>query len=150
MKNSKGVTLISLIITIVVMMIIMNVMVYSSTTSLKIKNLNNMYSDIRVLEEQIAIHYLRYGELPITGLPISFGHSINENDGDKFYQVRIDILGGITLNNMREDFGDPNDIYIINTQSHTVYYQKGVSGSDGTVYYTIPVDYEEVKVDEYY
>jgi len=163
MKNNKGITLIALVITMIIMLIIMSVMVYSSTTSLRIKALNSMYSDIRVLEEKIAIYYLGSGKLPTIGDAMTFAHSINPNDGSVYYEIRLGSLGGITLNYMREDQtyddgkykerslrAEPDDVYIINEQSHTVYYIKGIKAYDETTYYTIPVNEEEVPVDRYY
>lgn len=151
-KNNKGVTMVALVITIIIMIILLSVINYGSKTGIEMKNLNNMYADILILEDKIALYYLNNGELPIlkkSNLSTVNANILenNPNNNDKFYVIDISLLENITLNNMK-DPRNTSDRYIINEKSHTVYYQKGIT-IEGKTYYTIPEDYQEVNLNLY-
>lgn len=137
--------MISLIITILLMLIILSTIGFTATTSLQIKFLNNMYSDIRILDEKIAIYYLKYGNLPTTSSIIEFDKSINVNDNKNYYEIDLNLLEGVSLNNMKDTATVGKDKYIIDEQSHTIYYQKGVIVKEETIH-TIPFDYKAVNL----
>ena len=149
LKNNKGVTLVALSISIIIIGIILTVIVFSSRNSLKMRDLNNMYSDIRILEDKISIYYLDYNELPILGrLPNAQVNKMlsdtsknpnNYKNGTmtKFYVIDTSKLLNISLNNQE------SGKYAINEQSHSVYYIDGVKVDDVT-YYTIPKEYTNV------
>ena len=65
MKNNKGITLISLVITIILLMIL------TFTVAINVENYNsekiksNFKSDIKTLEEEVNQYYARIKELPI-------------------------------------------------------------------------------------
>lgn len=148
-KNNKGVTLVALSISIIIIGIILTVIVFSSKNSIVMRDLNNMYADIKILEDKISIYYLDYNELPIGGrLPNSqvnkMLNDISKNPNNykngslkKFYEIDTSKLLNINLNNQE------NGKYAINEQSHAIYYIAGVEVDDVT-YYTIPKDYINV------
>lgn len=110
--------------------------------------LNNMYKDIELLEDSIDLYYLNNESLPITGQIIDFAFSINinDNDNDNFYEIDLN-----KLDNLKLSYGnkkDVEDIYIINEQSHTIYYVKGIE-YDKENYYTVQNNYENVNLEEY-
>lgn len=151
LKNDKGVTMIALIISIIIMAILLTVVNFGSESGLEMRNLNNMYADILILEEKISLYYLEHGEIPITGtnLPIVNEEILknNPNNNELFYAIDMSKLDNITLYNMK-DQRNSSDRYIINAQSHTVYYQKGVRIDDKS-YYTIPEDYQKIDLSLY-
>lgn len=113
--------------------------------SIKISELNNMYKDISILENKIALYYLDYGNLPIKqDRKIEFRNSINPNDNEIYYEIDLNKLDNIKL-----FFGDKilgtNDIYIINEQSHTIYYLKGCE-YDKKIIYTRELEYKNVEL----
>ena len=57
-------------------------------------------------------------------------------------------LDNLTLNNLK-DTRNSSDRYIVNEQSHTIYYQKGVL-LDGKVYYTLPENYQKAWINNEY
>lgn len=146
LKNQKGITLVALAITVLLMIIILGTIKYSSTSSLNIKQVKNMYNDIRILEDKIAIYYLNYDKIPVKGDAKTASElwsdsntpTYNPNDNENYFEIDISKLKNITLNNIKEK-------YIINEQSHTIYYLKGVE-SEGKVYYTTPVGYTNVEL----
>ena len=135
-----------LIITIVVMSIITGTVITLSTSNLKVKNLNNLYTDLKSLNDKIAVYYNQYGTLPIqekfTGA-YDFIVDANPNDDpDSYYVIDINKLNNLVLTKLPS--GNGNDVYIINTKTHTIYYPEGVY-LDNQTYYRLPGEYSEIK-----
>ncbi len=145
LKNDKGITLVALTITILLFMLILSTITFSSLSSVHVKQLNNMYADITNLQEKIDIYYLQNGTLPVKAgeeNKINVNGMTNENiastykwlaerngnDGDIYYLLTEDSyqkLGGITLSNSKAE-----DKFYINELTHTIYYEKGVQVSE--------------------
>ena len=145
MKRNK----IVLTICVIIMFIIfVEITVYMSE-SIKISELNNMYKDINILENKIALYYLDYGNLPIIQEKrIEFEeNSVNSNDNEIYYEIDLNKLENLNL-----FFGDKKigekDIYIINEQSHTIYYLAGYEYK-GEMIYTKNLDYKYVDLEKY-
>lgn len=152
MKNQKGVTLVSLIITIIIMLIITGTTVYTSTNRFKINNLSKMYNDIELLNDKISTYYLKFGGLPIVknteNIPINYtflqlDFDKNINDDENYYIIDLEAIGNITLNYGKDGFKNQNasdDVYIINNKTHTVYYVKGIEYTDGNLYHSKEIE----------
>ena len=159
LKNSKGVTLVTLIVTIIVLLIVSNVTIYSVKNNLGIEKLKNMQNDIENLSDKISAYYNQYGTLPIIDEEytntneIKDAGLINKNvDKGKFYIIDLSALENLTLT-YGKDFknikntSDKNtlkDIYIINETSHNIFYVKGIK-LDDKMFYT---NYMEDQVDK--
>lgn len=65
MKNNKGITIISLIITSIVIMIISSAMIFNTKNQIQLKKTQNLCLDIENLNSKIDDYYLKYGELPV-------------------------------------------------------------------------------------
>ena len=142
MKNERGVTLIILILTILVLIIITSMLVSNSFNSIEVSNLAKLNSDIKALEDRVASYYVKNNTLPIFGGLISKNDIINiiddlnSDDGDKYYALDLNKLDNPTLY-YGQGYTVPNeDMYIINTETHTVYYLKGIT-YEGIKYHTI-------------
>ena len=147
-KNNKGITMITLIITIVIISIISGVTIYESVQNVKARKIDLLYADLEQLEDKINVYYLKYGKLPIKEQfngSENFKTVKNVNDNNVYYVIDISSLDGVSLN-MKLDFtGD--DVYIMNEQSHTVYYPKGLT-IDNETYYTLPKQYSKIMTNE--
>ncbi len=152
MKNQKGITLVSLVITIVLMLIIAGTTVYTSTNRFKINNLKKMQNDIELLNDKVNNYYLKYGGLPVlrndSNEPINYTFRTlkfdkNVNDDENYYIIDLAAIGNITLNYGKEGYNNPNnsdDVYIINNKTHTVYYVKGIESNDGNIYHSLKLE----------
>ena len=144
-KNNKGVTMITLIVTILVISIIAGVTIYQSVENIKARKIDLLYADLELLEDKVNTYYLNNGGLPIKEEfkgSENFKTVKNVNDNDVYYVIDISSLDGVSLN-MKLDFtGD--DVYIMNEQSHTVYYPKGLT-IDNETYYTLPKQYSKIE-----
>ncbi len=157
LKQNKGITLITLILAIIIMLIISSVILYNANTAISTRALNDMYKDITIIKDKVDIYYAQYGTLPIIKTlytNVENIKNININDNEQYYVVDLEILENITLTygkGHREYKQAPNDektdLYIINEQSHTVYYVEGIT-LDNISYYTIPNEYTKVKIPE--
>ena len=65
LKNKKGISLTTMVITVMIMFIIMGTLVYSAVDSVKIRKLNKLYNDLRQLSDAVEVYYLKNGELPV-------------------------------------------------------------------------------------
>lgn len=160
LKNNKGVTLLVLTITIIVLLIITSITINNSKSQLGMKNVNQLYSDIESISTKVSDYYLKNNSLPIfqnhaylsdssqlSLLLIANGGDsnqiINPNDDGNYYVINLSKLENLTLNYGREynnwsdssSFQDYQDLYIINETTHQIYYPKGIK-YNGNVYFT--------------
>lgn len=154
-KQNKGIALITLVVAILMMIVISSVIIYNSTSSFKMQNLNNMYNDIRLLNEQIFLYYSKNKELPT--LNFTYTPEINEEilgdyNSEKFQIIDIDKIDKNIQSNLKfgRDYYNKNyigkDIYIINIVTHQIFYVEGIK-VDNVTYYTIPGENEYIKID---
>lgn len=146
-KKEKGVTLMSLIVVIMLMLIISATVVNVSYKRFEINNFNKLQTDIELLKDKISNYYLKYGGLPVlrnsSNKPIKYTYSVlnfskNSADNSTYYIIDLEAMDGITLNYGKEGYDNPNtskDVYIINELTHTVYYVEGVKLRETTYYY---------------
>ena len=172
-KEEKGVTLLVLTITIIVLLIITSITIGNFQNQLGKKNLNNLYSDIEAINAKISEYYLKNNSLPIfeenaymnnsSQLKLLFktnggkGTLININDENSYYVINLSKLENLTLNYGREYSNWDNnstyekyqDVYIINETTHQVYYPKGVK-YNGRMYFTttLPEEIEKIQSSE--
>ena len=147
-KNNRGITLVSLVITIVLMIIVASTTVYTSYQRFEINNLNKMINDIELLTDKVSNYYLKYNDLPILKdnsnnfilyTYTTLGFEKNQEDNENYYILDLGAMEGITLNYGKEGYEAPNesdDVYIINEVSHAIYYVKGVE-TNGVSYHSL-------------
>lgn len=153
-KIDNGITLISLSIAVIIVLIITGMILYSATDSIYIENLTNMQNDIANLRDKVSLYYLEYGGIPVqTEYPditnLKDAGVIGANDTGKFFVLELEKLDGLTLNYGKDyeiykekdytKLTDLTDIYIINEDSHNIFYVKGIRViENGTtqMYYT--------------
>ena len=151
LKTNRGITLVTLIITIIVILIIAGTTVYTSLDRFEINRLKKMYNDIELLSDKVNNYYLQYKGLPLVkdtnNNAIQYTYTTldfekNVNDSGNYYIIDLTAMEGISLNYGEQGFNNPNtseDVYIINEVSHVIYYVQGIE-ADGEMYHTIPED----------
>ncbi len=155
-KNNKGITMVSLIMAVILMLIIASTLVYNSKNSIELKRINNMYSDIKNLKEKILVYYSSYGSIPTKGEKYTNTNSMtlsNENDNENYYIIDLTAIENLNLNYGKgfykyEEDPDTTDLYIINEKSYNIYYVAGIE-MDGKVYYTTQEDYTNIEIPEW-
>ena len=153
-KNEKGITLVSLIITIAVIFIVSSVTIYISSDRTQINNYKKLITDIELLADKVSNYYLEYGELPIVkkdNNPVIYDISSldferSAQDDEKYYVIDLEMMEGISLYYGKEGFDDARDgnitlsnTYVINNKSHMIYYVKGIE-LDGKIYHTLKLE----------
>lgn len=147
-KNSKGITLVSLVVTIALMLIIISTTGYVSFERFKINKFNKMKTDIELLSDKVKNYYLLNNEIPVIkdddNNPIEYTYTtLNLNDSSEniknFYIINLSAMEDLSLNYGKEGFENINksdDVYIIDELSHVIYYARGME-LNGTIYFTI-------------
>lgn len=150
MKNKKGISLVALTITIVVLIIISSVAIFVSSETLDNADLAAFASDLTQIEDAVKEYYLTNNNLPIEESTsynksqvitlisegsTSLSEEIQENGDDSavFYIIdmsKLPIEDSIMGN---KENGDNKDVYIVSNRNFNVYYLKGMEVKD--VYY---------------
>ena len=163
--QNKGITLVALMVTVIVLLMISTVGIYTSLDRFELNDYKKMKSYLELLEDKVSDYYLKYEGLPILKLdsnPYVFDYvnylsgltnnnqepATNAIDNGTYYILDLEALGNITLNYGKdfEKYKSNNvvqnvdtDIYIINEESHTIYYVKGIK-MDDVIYHYIKKD----------
>ena len=145
-KKENGVTLLVLTITIAILLILLVTISVNTGPYFERKKMINLKTDILALQEKVEHYYSENKELPIRNKYTATALlNKNVNDNENYYVIELAKVQGISLNFGEDYYILPDrtstinnvfDIYIINEQSHTIYYPKGIS-YEGKVYYTI-------------
>lgn len=123
-KSQRGITIVSLIITIIILLILSGTIIYNMNSSNKVVGYNNMIADIKLLEDKLLVYFNKYGEIPKTS------RTININNKD-YYEIDLSRLDNITLNygkeyNENTKLTENSDVYLVN-DSLDVYYLQGIN-----------------------
>lgn len=163
LKQEKGITIVALVITVIILLIVTNMLIYNAKDSVHIKALTNLYNDIELLREKVSEYYNEYGKIPAeikynNTNQLSSVLSTNNDIGD-FYVIDLEAMQGITLNygkdyekikNDTDNSDNYTDVYIINENSHNIFYVQGISitkDNTTTVYYTDYTQPDETTID---
>lgn len=158
-KNAKGISLISLAITIVVLVLIANVIIYNVKDNLRVGKLKGMQNDIANLRDKVASYYAQNGKIPASVKYTNISHIKSAGvisdavDTGNFLVIELSALENLTLNygedfdkvkEVPENANEYKDLYIINETSHNIFYVQGIT-IDNETFYT---DYTSKDVDK--
>lgn len=179
-KNNKGITLISMVLTVIIILIITSAMIFNTKNQLAMRSVQSLSNDIETLNAKVDEYYLKYGELPklcdyTTSANIKLknksdfinsmkfradqqnarlNNDVNENDGQDYVVIDIERLPALTLTYgydeeyktvkenkkvMSDGVHVEDEIFVINTRSHQIYFPHGVfvdNGEHKIMYYT--------------
>lgn len=133
MKKQEGISLITLIATIIILLILTATIIVNYDSRSQYSNYRNMCADIEMLKDKILTYYNKYEEIPKTGEAINVSN-INVKDGEtgNFYEIDLNKISILTLNYGTKQVQE--DIYIINENSLNIYYLKGIEYKDHIAY----------------
>ncbi len=142
-KNEKGITLIILVITVIVLVIVTYTLAINSYSSLELSKLTKLENDIQSLNDRVSAYFVENEKLPIyqeAGVQTKDDlrtvlNDMSVNDGEIYYVIDTDLLDNITLNYGSKYRTSTQDRFIINEESHVIYYIKGIV-YDGEEYHT--------------
>lgn len=153
LKSNNGITLITLVITIVVMLILSFTISINANNYIERTKKSNLDTDLQRLQEKIEIYYSKNKEIPVLNKYTNVAMlEKKENDNENYFVIDLDKLEGIELNygkdfekakQLEGEIADLLDIYIINEESHVIYYPKGVK-FDNKMYYTLVGDQSKI------
>lgn len=170
-KSQRGINLVTLSVTIIIILILTNIILYNVKDNLGVQNLKNMQADIENLREKVSNHYMQYGDIPVyyiqdddnKKVKVKYTNISNidviseEESKSDFYVIDLSALDNLTLNygqdykkikngvaTTEDQINQLEDLYIINEDSHNIFYAKGIL-YDGEKFYT---DYTKENVDK--
>lgn len=149
LRDEKGITLITLVMTMIILTVLTITITASLDSTTEMKEYEEVKSDILTLSEEVKLYYLKNGKLPVTdktGYDVTTKGSTyyiptadrNPNDSGSYYAINLGLLK-TQLN--RGDNPKEKDVYIVNEKSLTVYYLAGIKLKD-TVHYTAVDSFE--------
>ena len=131
LKNNKGISLASVLVTVILMIIILSSIIYSNNRTDEIKKSMLINSDIEELTKKVEIYYLEKGTLPIEEVDTSiFNYKTQKNGKDViYYKLQVSLLKNIMLNNKESitseySLTENDQWYVMNKQTHTIYFVK--------------------------
>ena len=138
-KNEKGITLIALVVTMIVIMILTVAFTANISSTMELNKYYRVKEDIIALTDEVQNYYNENGSLPVSGASFTFEctenpDEKNPNDNNKYYTIDTTLLD--------VDIQSKDSTYIVNQRSLTVYCKEGVI-LDNIIHYTI---YEFAKV----
>ena len=154
-KNQKGITLISLVITVLIIILITGILIYNAKDSIYIRNYSNLKNDIQNLRSKVLNYYNEYGSVPAkvrisrisSGIESVFNDTEKQNLGE-FYVLDLQVFDGLTLNYGKDYEEVKNsdtvteyypDLYVINKVTHNIFLLGGIQAKEGNeikIYYT--------------
>lgn len=165
LKQEKGITMVALVITVIILMILTNVLIYNTQDNVYIKTLTNLYNDIDMLRDKVSAYYSEYGKIPAEIKYTNIGELKNANilgasdKEDEFYVIDLEAMQGISLNygkdyekvkTDKENANNYTDLYIINENSHNIFYIDGIEIKENNKikkYYTDYIEADQTTVD---
>lgn len=90
-KNNKGITIIALVVTVVILLILTGTVIYNSNLSKSNYKYNKMIADLNILSDKILNYYKKYNELPKTERKIDI-------DEVTYWEIDLSKLDNLTLN----------------------------------------------------
>ncbi|MBR3325082.1 MAG: hypothetical protein IKG14_03445 [Clostridia bacterium] len=168
-NNEKGITLVVLVITIVILGLISIPTAINISNIIKVNDISLFKDDLNILSETVSQVYAQTDSISDIG-PIYNGSMqnipINPNDNNTYYIINAHELNnkiyaktGTYMLSLSYGTGNyeiqpgstpsSNDIYIINEQSRTIYYVKGFENSNGETIYSYPQNYTNIEVASY-
>ena len=165
-KQEKGISMTSLVLTVIILLILTNTLIFNAQDSIYINRLSNLYNDIELLRAKVSEYYNEYGSIPAkikyTNISSELSKVLSTQDKkEEFYVIDLEAMQGITLNygkdyeNVKtvtdqDKINNYTDLYIINKNSHNIFFVNGITvkEKDGTrTYYTDYTEPDETKID---
>ncbi len=112
LRNKKGISLTTMVITVAIMFIILGTVVYSAVDSAKIRKLNNLYNDLRQLGDAVEMYYLKNNELPVYSVSEAGKSAIvikKDDTADSIGKASFLLKTGVTQVQDANSFVNPND-----------------------------------------
>mgnify|MGYP005777385485 CR=1 FL=1 len=166
LRKERGVTMITLTITIIILMVITGILIYNARDIVYIKNYNALKNDIQLLRSKVSEYYNEYGTIPAkakcskisVGLETVFTEDELNNEGE-LYVLDLEALDGLTLNYGKDyeevkDLAEVDDyysdLYLIHGMTHNIFLNGGIKFAEGDTinfYYTDYDTPDQARVD---
>ena len=151
MKNNKGITMISLVIVVILMILLASITAYEANGLVSIARVQSVTTDllliqakVRIINEKVVFEKdedekkLLYAgnklsnEIDVLNSLRSKGVIESDESAEKYY-----VLSQLDLNSMGLDTLNSEDGYVVNYETEDVIYVKGVKNTEGKYVYKL-------------
>ena len=166
-KQESGISLMILVITVIIMLILTFTVTVNISQFKEQNSMSKFTSDMTKLNEIVTQYYAKNKEIPIRNKmvynsenPAPFASVRNPNDSTEYYVIDLDKIEQSlkttlnlnygksynTIKRMPESSQIPGNIlnvYVINKQTGSIYYPKGIQAG-GRTYYRLAENYKSI------
>ncbi len=143
-KKENGITIMTLIITIIVLLILAGVGITAGTNIMKDMELKNVKTNLLLIQAKVKTIYEKHNfddiNNPLVGTKIleidsKYEAQTTKENGEQyeFYELSEDDI----KNTMQLDDIEYDEGYIVNYENGDVIYKKGVEDKEGNIYYAL-------------
>lgn len=150
-KSSKGMSLSTIIVSIILMIIILSSIILSVNKTSETKDAMQLNNDIEELTRKVNLYYSQNGTIPIDESNVLYEEVayIDENGFDvkaNYYRLLISTFDNLSLTNKEKNITkDGKEIlskcYVINKETHLIYYLEYIKTENGKLIYK-PIEYK--------
>lgn len=150
MKNNRGISLVAIIASVVILTILTGTIVITSTSSITNAKKAAFASEISQIQNLVDVYKYQKDVYPITtnsynivtALPSGSYDTTKENAQTKLFEIDYTLINLSKLSIGTKADGNTNDVYVVSNTSGIVYYLKGKTlGS--TTYYRLTDDLQK-------
>lgn len=131
LKSNKGISLITAVMTVLLIIIILTTISYTAINNVKMKKINGFYSDLRMITDKVQVYYAEHGKLPVKNVSYIVMDSYIEKAVNGTYEeyanlesIQLDFIlkDGETTYSL-DNLYNPNDYDTSGDAPESVYYE---------------------------
>ena len=131
LKNNKGISLITAVMTVLLLIIILTTISYTAINNTKVKKINGFYSDLRLITDEVQLYYAEHNKLPVEDIFYTITETTveKETDGskDEYASIASASLNFILKEGKTsysfDNLYNPNDYNTNSDVPKSIYYQ---------------------------
>ncbi len=138
LRDKKGISLITAVMTVLIIIIILSTITYTAINNTKVKKINEFYSDLRLITDEVQLYYAEHDKLPVDDIFYTVTEAYIQKEVNGVFEAyssletaNIDfILKDGKTDYSFENLYNPNDYDTSGDVPKSVYYQIDLSKFD--------------------
>lgn len=138
LRDKKGISLITAVMTVLIIIIILSTITYTAINNTKVKKINEFYSDLRVITDEVQLYYAEHDKLPVDDIFYTVTESYIQKEVNGVFEAYSSLKSAnidFILKDGKTDYSfenlyNPNDYDTSGDIPKSVYYQIDLSKFD--------------------
>ena len=138
LRDKKGISLITAVMTVLIIIIILSTITYTAINNTKVKKINEFYSDLRVITDEVQLYYAEHDKLPVDDIFYTVTESYIQKEVNGVFEAYSSLESAnmdFILKDGKTDYSfenlyNPNDYDTSGDIPKSVYYQIDLSKFD--------------------